>query len=115
MIQGTVLNMISGACIELVEDVNWVFHGVKDALKRMDSKYGESRHCARRAYHLYGRLTMRLRLAGSITASVADNNDWYCWVDFDVDERMLPVCIVFGNEESRRVQLFCGKGAAWHD
>jgi hypothetical protein len=40
---------------------------------------------------MVGTLTMRLGLAGSVTASVTDNDHWHCRVDFDVDERTFSV------------------------
>lgn len=51
-------------------------------------------------------LTMRFGFTWSVTASVADNDHWYSWMHFDIDQRMLSVGIVLGHEERGPVQLF---------
>jgi len=42
---------------------------------------------------------MCLGSTGSITASVANDDHGYRWMDLDIDQRMLSVSIVFGYEE----------------
>ena len=42
---------------------------------------------------------MFLRFTWSVTASVADDDHWYGWMDLDIDQRMLPIGIVLGYEE----------------
>lgn len=37
--------------------------------------------------------------AWSVTASVADDDHWYRWVDLDIDQRMLSVGIFLSYEK----------------
>jgi hypothetical protein len=60
-------------------------------------------------------LTMRFRFTWSVTASVADNDHWYSWMHFDIDQRMLLVGIVLGHEERGPVQLFRCERATRYD
>lgn len=43
--------------------------------------------------------SMTLGSTWSVTAGVADDDYWYRWMDLDVDQRMLAVCVVLGYEE----------------
>jgi hypothetical protein len=42
---------------------------------------------------------MRLGSTWSVTASVADDDYWYRWMDLDIDQRVLSIGVVFGYEE----------------
>lgn len=45
-------------------------------------------------------------LARLIASSVAQNDQWYKWVDFDIDEGMFLPGIVFADDECGTVDAF---------
>lgn len=49
--------------------------------------------------------TILMLLTRLVASSVAQDNDRNLWVDFDIDQWMFGVKVVFANDEGRRIDL----------
>jgi hypothetical protein len=92
--KGSVRDSPSGGCIELLGMVNDLAVVVLES----DAVANLKLHVLCRWTSTIS-LTMRFRSTWSVTASVADDDHWYGWMNLDIDQRMLSVGIVLGDEK----------------
>jgi hypothetical protein len=113
MIEGTVLGRLEDGCIVLLQQSTdasqWYTIRFDEHFRAFDTHKDRP---VRDDIYRRKRLTMLFGLTSSVTTSVPDYDHRHCWVDFDIDERVLFVSVVFGHKERRRIQLFGSKRAA---